>query len=375
MLKKKRTPKSLSHKLNDLDANLFTVREHWGKLGESASHLKVLSAELRTLVCLSSGTEGLLWRLVDKLKIDDRIFLHVPGDMIEDHPLAQGLQFFFVPIMRGGEGDPRLIPYLYSLREVIKQRQAIFVGGNPFTHEYLIKAVAQQMGTAHEDDGLEQMLIDLGSVSVDGVKSYTQILAIDAELTLEIGERVLENAEKTQNYERITHKRNDGDISIVVSLCIKQKVFHIIPLFTFNSYIGDIVISASANPCGIEFSIKKHNEVVGGLVAKYPDDYSSERHFVFVFSYSSTIKKARTIVDGTDSEITSLNNVGWVHAGGFTRSITDNNHSNFVKIYYKLVYERLLSSDDSMGLSELPPNGYGLLRYSEELDKRGGFPD
>jgi hypothetical protein len=82
MSKNKRIPKTLSQKLDDLDAHLFIIRDHLSKLNESSSHLKILSAELRTLVCRSSGTEGLLWRLVDELKIDDRIFLHVPGDLI-----------------------------------------------------------------------------------------------------------------------------------------------------------------------------------------------------------------------------------------------------------------------------------------------------
>ena len=54
MSRRNRIPKTLSHKLDDLDGHLFIVREHLRKLNESTSHMKVLSAELRTLLCWSS---------------------------------------------------------------------------------------------------------------------------------------------------------------------------------------------------------------------------------------------------------------------------------------------------------------------------------
>lgn len=375
MSKRNRVPKTLSHKLDDLDAHLFIIREHLKKLNESTSHLKVLSAELRTLLCLSNRTEGLLWRLVDELNIDDKIFLHVPGDLIEDHPLAQGLQFLIVPIQRGGKGDPRLVPYHYSLKEVIKKRQALVTSGKPFTHEYLIKAVSQQMGSAHEDEGLEQMLVDLKSIFVNGVEPYISVLATNAELALEIGERVIESAENNLDYKRHHHKHDYGNISIAVSLHVKKQVLGQIPLFTFNSYISDVSISAFANPSGVELIIKKHNLAVGTLVASYPEATTLGQHSVFIFSYCSRTKQARTIVDGVATGLINLDDIGWVHAGDFILESTDTSHSDIIENFYVLSFERLLSSDDSKGLSELPPNGYGLWKYSAELEERGAFPE
>ena len=375
MSRRNRIPKTLSHKLDDLDAHLFIVREHLRKLNESTSHMKVLSAELRTLLCWSSGTEGLLWRLVDELGIDDRIFLHVAGDLIEDHPLAQGLQFSIVPIQRGGKGDPRLPPYHYSLKEVIKERQALIAGGKPFKHEYLIKAIAQQMGSAHEDDGLEQMLIDLKSILINGLEPYISVMATNAELTLEIGERVLENAEESQGYKRHHHKYDYGNLSIVASLRIKQQVLGNIPLFNLSSYVGNIAIFASASPSGVEFTINKHNSIVGVLVAKYPEEFTPGQHLVFIFSYCSRTKQARTIVGGIASPIINFNDIGWVHANDFSLEATDNSYLDILEKLYVLSYERLLSSEDSKDFTELPPNGYGLWKYSEELDERGAFPE
>lgn len=375
MTQNKRTPKSISQKLEDLDAHLFIVREHLNQLTESSSHLKVLSAELRTLVCWSSGTEGLLWRLVDEFSIDDKIFLHVPGDLIEDHPLAQGLQFLIVPIQRGGKGDPHLPPVHYSLKEIIKETQALIAGGKPFTHSYLIKAVSQQMGSAHEDEGLEEMLVNLKSIFINGVEPFVSVLATDAKLTLEVGERVLEKAEKKHNYNRHHHKREDGNLSIVVSLRIIKKVLGNIPLFIFQSDIGDIVISVSATPTGVKFSIKKHNIAVNELVAKYPDRFCEDEHMVFIFSYCSRTKQARTIVNGLASGLTSINDIGWMHVNDFSLDSTNNDYSDFIEQFYMFAYERLLSSKDSSDFSDLPPDGYGLWRYSDELDEEGAFPE
>ena len=105
-MKQPRIPKTLEDKIGDLDSHLFLLREHRQGLSESRSHLKGMAAELRTLICYSSGTEGLLWRLVDELNVDDRLFLHIPGRLRRDHPLAQGLQFYIVPIQREGNGPP-----------------------------------------------------------------------------------------------------------------------------------------------------------------------------------------------------------------------------------------------------------------------------
>jgi len=133
---KDRNPKSIEQKLLDLDAHMYLLREHLHRLRDSASHLKVIAAELRTLVCRSSGTEGLLWRLIEELKVTDDVALHLPGKLMQDHPLVRGLEFMIVPIFRAGKGDPRVVPGNYSLRKVIKEGEALVALSKPLTHEY-----------------------------------------------------------------------------------------------------------------------------------------------------------------------------------------------------------------------------------------------
>lgn len=375
MSRRNRIPKSLEQKLRDLDDHLFIIREHLNNTDQSTSHLKVLSAVLRTLVCFSSRTEGLLWRLVDELNVNDEIYLHVPGDLNQEHPLAQGLDFLIIPLKRGGKGDPKLPPKNYSLRELIKNRQALIAGGKPFTHEYLIKAIAQQMGVAHECDGLEQMLVDIKSIFINGDEPHIPILKMNAELTLEIGERVLEEAERTQNFKRESHNHDYGNISVVSSLKIKDQVVKCFPLFSFNSYVGSVEILAAAAPSGIEFSLSKNGDLIDSIVAPYSDILKVSSHTVIVFSYCSRTGNARTIVNGNPSNLRELKGLGWIHASDFQLDQFHNLHSDVVEKFYVLSYSRLLSSEDSKGLSELPPNGYGLWKPKAELEERGEFPE
>jgi hypothetical protein len=317
----------------------------------------------------------LLWRLVDELGIDDRIFLHVAGKFKCDHPLVKELQFAIVPIQRGGKGDPKLPPGHHSLKSIIKDCEALILKGTPFTHEYLIKAIAQQMGTAHEDDGLEPALVDLKSIFIGGIEPFVPVLAMDAEFTLEIGERVLEHAERHLVFKRKHHRDNYGNVSIALRLRIKELLAGRIRLIVFRSYISDVDIECAAGPTGVSYICKKHGKHMVELLSRYPKDWSPGDNAVLVFSYCSKARQARTITNGEPHAIVDPCDLGWIHARDLVLEENDIEHVDFVEKQFLLTYERLLSSEDSKGLHELPPNGYGLWQYSEKPEKQGPFPE
>lgn len=203
MAKVPRIPKTLQKKLQDLEDHLFLLQEALAGLvrGETA-FFKSLSTELRVLVCFSSGTEGLLWRLAQELHIPDSVYVHLAGNLKRDHPLAKSLKFLFIPVLRAGLGDPRLPPALYSLRAIIKECEAFYISGRGITHESLIKSVAQQMGSAHEDEGVESYLVELSDVLFSDQQPFVQVLTSDALLVLEVGDRVLKHAQSSLAYPR-----------------------------------------------------------------------------------------------------------------------------------------------------------------------------
>ena len=374
MSSKERHAKSLEQKLLDLDAHTYLLRQHLQGLRDSASHLKAIAAELRTLVCMSSGTEGLLWRLADELKVADLVALHLPGKLKQDHPLVRGLEFMVVPLFRAGKGDPRLVPGTYSLRNVIKEGEALVALGKPITHEYLIKAVAQQMGTAHEDDGVEPALAQLSQIFINGMEPYIRVLAMDAELTLEVGERVLEVAESRNQLSRPAHSHDYGNVSVVVRVCRKKHLGGRVQLCRFHSYVSDVAIVGLATPTGILFQLYKRQELTTEVLAPYPDSTALGMDAIGVLSYCSRTGEARTITaDGPIAPVRC--ELGWVHAGDLALEEVSESHRDLVELQFLLTFERLLSSRDASELLTLPPNGYGLWKPVDELEAQGVFPE
>jgi hypothetical protein len=66
--------------------------------------------------------------------------------------------------------------------------------------------------------------------------------------------------------------------------------------------------------------------------------------------------------------------LGWVHAAELHLEDMIVDHEEFVEQRFLLAYQRLLSSKDVVGLQKLPPSGYGLWKFSDELAEEGPFP-
>lgn len=197
-------PKTLAQKVGDLEDHVFLVDQALrGLESGTIAYLRALAAELRVLLCLSSGTEGLLWRLIDELNVGDEIELHQIGNVDPGHPLSRGLRFAFIPLCTPGKGDVRLPVSTYSFRDVIKGHEAVFVAGRGVTHEQLIKWLAQQMGSAHEDDEVNRTLAELSAILIEDVQPFFQILHSDAALALTVAERVLSKAVDQLAYKRV----------------------------------------------------------------------------------------------------------------------------------------------------------------------------
>lgn len=364
--KNKRVSKTLAQKVLDLDAHLYLLRTHLENLRDSASHLKAIATELRTLVCHSSGTEGLLYRLIHELGVDDSINLHVPGDLDPNHPINEGLQFMTMQIYRGGQGPEYIPPHDHSFRGVIRQAQALVADGKPLTHEYLIKAVAQQMGSAHEDDGLEPALAQLSGIFINGVEPFVEVLVMDAKLTLEVGERVLIEAERRGILKRPFHGHNYGNVTIGFLIAINQRLAIPLQLCQFHAYGPSVTIKCTVTETGVEFLLAKKESTIVEMFAPYPDDVQMGGPMVFALSYCSRTNQARTITTRGASPLVTCQ-LGWVHATDLEPEF-EQNLEGFDGALFS--YSRLLSLADVVG-RQTPPHG---LKTREELDAQGPFP-
>jgi hypothetical protein len=210
MTNKSRIKKTLARKLSDLDDHLYFLKDSLAKLiSGDPSYIKQVAAELRVLVC-KAGVEGLMWRVNEEIEALDIVSVHLPGDVNREHPLTKDLKFFFVPLRRSGLGDPRLIPGEYSLKEIVKNSEAIMVSGDTHTYENLIRSISEQMGSAHEDEGVTPFLVELSNTVLSDQAALSATLISIADLVIEVGERILGQVVNDSDFSR----KNRPKISI-----------------------------------------------------------------------------------------------------------------------------------------------------------------
>lgn len=192
----KKPPKRL---LADLDDELHLLRVSLaGFESGEAAHSKTIATILRNLVCYVSGSEGLLWRLTESAGIDDQVKIQSPGRAVNAiHPMAQGLIFTPIPLFKAGEGPTELAAKDESLREIIKDYDAYYVGDEGYSYEKLIQRIAGQSAIGHELDQVERIIANLEGTQLGSTNALERMLILIAKLTLEIGERAVESlAEK-----------------------------------------------------------------------------------------------------------------------------------------------------------------------------------
>lgn len=198
----KLVPKSSDQLLSALEDHLYLLQRTLADLAKGdAAHLRQLAAQLRALVCTSSGMPGLLWRLRDELNADDGVSIRYPGRIDTSNPITRGMLFGGAPVRADGSGPSAIPLERWSLHDHIHVHEAAFVDGFSITHEHLISRLANETGIAHEAHGVSREIAKLNSVRVGDVQPYFSVLDEDARLVLEVGERIV-SAAISQGYRR-----------------------------------------------------------------------------------------------------------------------------------------------------------------------------
>ena len=68
------------------------------------------------------------------------------------------------------------------------------------------------------------MIVRLGEVFINNRELYYPILAFDAELVLQVGERVLDTAERRFGWRRNQRPENTGDVTIDIRLSLNERL-------------------------------------------------------------------------------------------------------------------------------------------------------
>ena len=313
MARKKRVLKSRVQNIRDLDDNLFLVRRHLDGFRNDPVYFKALVASLRTLICTSSGTEGLLWRLADNLSVSDRMRIHGFGGFNRDSPQARGLRLAVAPVCRLGEGPTGMPDADVSLREFVKDSEGIFFAGKGITWEQMIKMWAQQMGLSHESEDVDPELVALHQFPIS-VQALQQALLTITEFALEIGERVMACAQAEHSYVRAVRSKQ-GDISIFGVLETLQQPVGEFPIFSMRCPIVEATIVCSVLTSGVKYVLERGGQTVGDFRLPFP---SSGRAAIYALRYSSNLRKVGMymtdlLADEIESNRTECD-LGWIEA-------------------------------------------------------------
>jgi hypothetical protein len=370
-------PKSLLEKIEALDDHQFLLRENLHSLQNDLAHAKAISAELRVLACYSSGTEGLLWRLASELGVPDFLELQVAAAYNRNHQLNYALHFATVPCFRPGTGPPEIPVSVVSLKDLIKRYEAIFLQtltDRMITHEYIIKAVAQQLGLAHEDDHLEPSLFALSKIFINGVHPYIPVLAMDSELVLQISERVLDHASAMLGYRRKSRSESLGNSTLVLRLGIKAELIGTVKICVFKSYVSEAEITLSASPMSFVFDVEKRGKPACQIRIPCPSNWKLREDVVIAFSYASSAQRARAIVS-SGGDVQQTCNIGWFDIREIIPPQFHAGREQFVYIQWIRDYTRFLTPKECLELQNLSPELAELFQPNNAGDEESIFPN
>jgi len=344
-----RIAKTDARRLSDLEDHLYILRYELKNLKQDIAHIKVLSGELRTLLCLSSGTEGLLWRLIRRFDVTDQVRLHVAGSLDTDHPLAKGLRLAVVPIARPNREWEKHIPSrLYSFKNIIQSGEPVYTLGKSYTYEQLIKMVAEQTGVCHEDDGISPGLASMEDVRFSGIPSYFPAFRIITKITLQIGERVLAKGEQIGAFHRC---RFSLPLSISIHCSLREFPLGRVPVATFQSFIAEIFVEVFMMPQSFLFLVRKEGMEQFEVTSPFPPDWKEGDDAVFCLTYIHESHRLQALSPGIYGTTIEECDLGYVGGSDILKPRPNPICSTNIRLKICYVHERLLNPQE---LSQLP---------------------
>lgn len=288
--------------------------------------------------------------MTQKLGVSDEIELEASFGVDRTLPLASGLSFATIPLNRPGTAPPGIPAEMHSLMEVVKDYEAVYVSSitEKITHQYLILAIAQQMGSAHEDDGVEPKLHRLNAIFFNGLQPYYRPIAFISELTLQIGERVLEHAELHEGYQR-SKRRSYGNASVVFKCKRLEMFLGLQPLFAMRFPISECEFEFQLASRCIQVKVLKARRLIDE--STLPFDQLNESN-VFAVTYSSKMRQMRVILNGSANEPMACE-LGFLDTLGMHPEFHENALNQFCEVEWVTAFKLLVSPEHCLYLREL----------------------
>lgn len=192
-----RIPKTKEQLLEACETHLIMLNQALSLYPSQRYQYKHIAAELRVLVCDFSRNKPLLLDLMDEYGFsyeikpegknlvplanwqEDTLFeknIYEPvGQLLSEGKIGEAEEIL--------SKNRKPIP----LRLFVKNGLAVFIKPHNISYQVLIKSIAEQEGSSHEDRDLDEIVYQLKSIRIGGEESHIASLISFAELINKVG--------------------------------------------------------------------------------------------------------------------------------------------------------------------------------------------
>lgn len=186
MVGTRRVAKTELQILQDCETHLYFLWDALRLYPEQRDRYKQIAAELRVLVCESGRNRPLLLDCMDRYAFVYEIL--PPGPPLDKQPIAlvnwqaDPMHKAMADEVERAMDDPEKLDRLLSkqaalrrampLREYVNTALAVFIRPRDYSFRDLVLALAQQMGSSHEDHEVEETLVAVQSIFIGGHQGH-----------------------------------------------------------------------------------------------------------------------------------------------------------------------------------------------------------
>lgn len=196
------TNKSKIQRLRDCESHLYFLWDARRLFPQQQDRYKQIAAELRVLVCKFGSNKPLLLDLMDEYGFSYEV--QPPGPPFDKQPIAMVDDPVYNELsdeITEAAGNPERLNDLLNkqaalrrpvpFREFVARGLAVYVAPQRISYQQLTRAIAEKMGSSHEDADYDEDIAKLRFVELGGVKSYLPPLIVFADLVIEVGSMFL----------------------------------------------------------------------------------------------------------------------------------------------------------------------------------------
>ena len=212
MSRKKRIPKTSEQRLRECETHLYFLWDARKLYDQESDRYKQIAAELRVLVGDHKPKRRLLLAMMEEYGFSYDV--QPPGPPFDKQPIPlvgwrndpihQALTQEVQAVLGDKEKMADVLEKQAVLRrpipfpEYVEKGLAVYIRPYDYSYRDLVLAIAQQVGSSHEDHALDEQLIQMQNIILGNEESHIAVLIQFTDLVIEVGSMFIGHV--VQNY-------------------------------------------------------------------------------------------------------------------------------------------------------------------------------